>query len=125
MATPMPVWSDLTSWAALGGFLGAMSFLFTVWDRLVRRRPIAWTVAVARDFGQPFPYLRVKNVGRTHLFIIGLRSNNPAYGIGDSESVGGQFEPQLGMPRWLYLLQMRSAISPYLAANKIGRPRSV
>ena len=91
-----PIWKDLSSWAALGGFLGLVSFGFTVWDRLIRSRPIAWIVAEHVGFNC-YPYLRVKNRGSTHMLITGLRSSNPAaVRVGESETVGAAVRASTG-----------------------------
>lgn len=83
-----PIWKDLSSWAALGGFLGLVSFVFTLWDRLIRFRPIAWVVAKHNDFACN-PCLRVKNSAATHILVRRLRSSNPAvFRVGERETIG-------------------------------------
>ena len=83
------------TWTAIGGFTGLITFVFAIWDRLIRNRPVAWLVA--KPIGRrSFPYVRVKNFGRTDILITNIRSKDAAYTVGDSESVAGVVRATVG-----------------------------
>jgi|SRR6185437_4123560 len=80
--------NSLLSWAALGGFTGLVTFVFVIWDRVIRNRPLVWVIAKRNGY-KFFPYLHVTNVGRTDILIVGLGSTSHGYAVADSETATG------------------------------------
>jgi len=57
-----------------GAIVAFATGIFTVWDRWVRGRPLAWLSATVRTSGMPpDPYIRITNPGPADLFIKSVR----------------------------------------------------
>jgi hypothetical protein len=82
------------NWAALGGFAGLVTFVFAIWDRLVRDRPLAWIVA-ERIGSQAHPYLRIRNPAQVDILIRNILST-PDYSVGESETLMGAVRASVG-----------------------------
>jgi hypothetical protein len=69
-----------------GAIVAFVTALFTVWDRWVRGRPLAWVTA--EKFGvNPLEYIRIKNPGHGDLFILGVRAYpRTIYGVSRDRS---------------------------------------
>jgi len=73
----------------IGAIVGLATGVFTVWDRWVRGRPLAWLTVTIRTGGTPAdPGIRIKNPGPTDLLIQGVRPH-PAdiYGVAKDHSI--------------------------------------
>jgi hypothetical protein len=57
----------------VGGFAGLATAVFTIWDRWVRGRPLAWVTAERRFSGDPEDYICFKNPGYGDVFIRAVR----------------------------------------------------
>jgi hypothetical protein len=77
--------TNLLTWTAIGGFLGLITFLFTVWDRWVRNRPSVRIVAKAKG-NRVFPYLRVSNHGNKTILIKNVICDPPVFRIMERET---------------------------------------
>ena len=87
--------SDLLTWSAIGGFTGLATFAFTIWDRLVRRRPIAFVV-VKRVGGTNYLYLRVINPETADILVTDITCNPNAFTIADHETAEGAVRSAIG-----------------------------
>jgi hypothetical protein len=69
----------------IGGIAGLATAAFTIWDRLVRGRPLAYIV-VNGEYGTPFHYLRVRNIGDVGIIVTGVRAR-PAGSVAKDHSI--------------------------------------
>jgi hypothetical protein len=77
------------TWTEIGAMVGFVTGIFTLWDRCLRGRPVAWLTVTIRTGGTPAdPGIRIKNPGPTDLFIQGVRPH-PAgiYGVAKDHSI--------------------------------------
>src|SRR5262249_16744570 len=73
----------------VGGFAGLATAAFTIWDRWVRGRPLAWVTAERRFSGDPEDYICVKNPGYGDVFIRAVRvypKTPKIYGVAKDQS---------------------------------------
>src|SRR5271167_4140238 len=90
-------------WSVVAGLTGTAAFAMAIWDRTVRYRPLAWIVAVNKTFGQAHSYLRIKNVGPTHILITDVSCNSDVFTVAASDSVGAFMRANAGMPLLAFL----------------------
>jgi hypothetical protein len=73
----------------IGSFAGLATLAFTIWDRWVRGRPLAWLTATKR-FGILAEYICIINPGRSDLFIrevsVYPRTARVLYGVAKDHS---------------------------------------
>jgi hypothetical protein len=59
----------MSGFTAFGAFVGLLTGIFTLWDRLARGRPIA-CLAFGQMDAVPVPLLRISNPGDYSIFIL-------------------------------------------------------
>src|SRR5262245_51330675 len=64
----------------VGAIVGLATGVFTVWDRWVRGRPLAWVTAKQAG-ANAFTYIRIENPGPADVFIVGVRAHPPIYRV--------------------------------------------
>ena len=67
-----------------GSLVGLATGVFTVWDRWLRWRPIAYTVAKTNQGG---PYIRIKNVGPMDIVVQRIESRPSTFKIAKGKGV--------------------------------------
>jgi hypothetical protein len=69
-----------------GGIAGLATAAFTIWDRLARGRPLAY-VTLKGSPGNPYQYVRVKNVDRMDILITAIRPSPSRFRISKGHSL--------------------------------------
>jgi hypothetical protein len=57
----------------IGAIAGLLTLIFTVWDRLLRGRPIAYLVVKGRPSNH-YEFLHIKNIDSIDILIIGIKA---------------------------------------------------
>jgi hypothetical protein len=80
-----------------GAIVAFVTALFTVWDRWVRGRPLAWVTA--KKLGaNPYEYIRIQNPGPTGVFIKSVHAYpRGIYGIAKDRSPGAMMKAQINI----------------------------
>src|SRR4051812_16860039 len=85
------------SFTKFGAIVGLLTGIFTVWDRLLRNRPIAY-FHVRGPKGSPFRYVRVKNIDQSDIQIIDIKCWPDIFRVAKDHSVDGIVRATFGQP---------------------------
>jgi hypothetical protein len=78
----------LEAFTLAGAIVAFANAVFTVWDRWVRGRPLAWLTVTVRTGGTPHdPCMRITNPGPADLWIQSVRVHPEIYGVAKAHGI--------------------------------------
>jgi hypothetical protein len=117
----------LQAFTVVGAFVGLLTGIFTLWDRLSRGRPLAWLDFALRDTHSPdffelSPKLNIANLNEFSVFIISVDIRPNVYFLPADFEIKTLIKSQLEHPGYI-CIPPKGAISLLISSRiKAGMP---